>query len=99
MRIREQMREVLDNQMRLWSAKTSGQLITDLKETQNYQVNENSITYQVEVDLLENTEEYVHVGIAIDDGHLLSSIFPLSASFIVRKVPCPADPNRSEHQE
>ena len=99
MKNREQMREVLDDQMKLWSAKTSGSLISELRESQNYWVDANSVTYQVEVDLLENTEEYVHVGIAVDDCRLLSSLFPVSDSFIVRKVACPADPNRSEHQE
>jgi hypothetical protein len=85
MRNREQMRTILQNQIQLWSAKPLGQRLADLKEVQNYQVVADSVVYQIEVDLLENTEEYVHVGIAVDDGLLPSSIFPVSDSFILKK--------------
>lgn len=93
------MRKVLESQAKLWSAKPCEQLVADLKETRNYEVEADSVVYQVEVILFENSEEYVHVGIAIDDGHLPTSIFPLSDSFIVRRVSCPADLDRSEHQK
>lgn len=98
MRNRDQMRKILENEMKLWSAKPFEQLVADLKEAQNYEVKADSVLYQVEVDLLENTKEYVHVGIAVDDGHFLSSIFPLSDSFIVRKVACLAGSDHNEHQ-
>lgn len=41
--------------------------------------------YQVEVQLLEKNENYVHVSISIDDGKLLRTMFPISTSFIVYK--------------
>jgi hypothetical protein len=41
----------------------------------------------VEVELLENTEEYLHVMVGIDDGSLPASMFPVSQSFICRKAP------------
>jgi hypothetical protein len=34
---------------------------------------------------LENTDGYVHVGVAVDDGHFWRAMRPLSASFICRK--------------
>jgi hypothetical protein len=43
--------------------------------------------YQVEVELLENTGEYLHIMIAIDDGHLPEAMFPVHQSFICRKAP------------
>jgi hypothetical protein len=41
--------------------------------------------YQVEVEILENTEKYVHVLVAVDDGSLPAAMLPLSTSFIREK--------------
>jgi len=43
--------------------------------------------YNVEVTILENTKEYVHVLIDVDDGSLPTSFRPLSESIIRRKEP------------
>jgi hypothetical protein len=42
--------------------------------------------YQVEVKLLEDTPEYLHGSVAVDDGSLPASIRPESESFLCRKV-------------
>lgn len=68
-----------------WSEKTCDDLIAELHETQVYQVEFESKLYQVEVELLENTGEYVHVMIAVDDGSLPASIVPSTDSFIRQK--------------
>jgi len=34
------------------------------------------------VELLENTEKYIHVVVSVDDGSLPASIWPLTNSFI-----------------
>jgi hypothetical protein len=39
---------------------------------------------QVELDLLEQKEEYIHIGIAVDDGKL-SAFFPASTSVIIHR--------------
>ena len=41
--------------------------------------------YQVEVEILEDTADYVHVAVAVDDGTLPASIRPESESFIRRR--------------
>jgi hypothetical protein len=41
--------------------------------------------YQVEVEVLENTEKFVHVAVSVDDGTLPASIHPLSESFMCMK--------------
>jgi hypothetical protein len=43
--------------------------------------------YQVEVELLENADKYVHVMVAVDDGSLPASISPLTRTFISQKPP------------
>ena len=42
-------------------------------------------TLQVEVDLLEDTDEYLHVSVIADDGGWWNALFPSASSFIVRK--------------
>ena len=49
-------------------------------------------TLQVEVDLLEDTDDCLHIGISVDDGGL-SAYFPPSTSFIVRKDAPHRDPD------
>jgi hypothetical protein len=59
-------------------------LRADLKDGAEYEVQFDSVTHQVEVEILEDTAAYVHVSIAVDDGSLPASIFPASDSFIQR---------------
>jgi hypothetical protein len=82
---REQWRKVLDTEVRRWAAMTYEQLISELRDLQVYEVELDSRKYQVEVELLENTKEYVHVMVAVDDGSLPASITPLTHTFICQK--------------
>jgi hypothetical protein len=81
----EEWRKVLDAESERWSAKSCEQLIAELHEVQAYEVVVDSKRFQVEVDLLENTNEYVHVAIGVDDGSLPGAISPVSKTFIQRK--------------
>jgi hypothetical protein len=71
--------------MKRWSTKSCEQLLAELGEVQAYETEFERRKYQVEVEILENTEKYVHVMVAVDDGSLPASIRPLSASFISEK--------------
>jgi len=82
---REQWRPVLDAEVKRWSAISPEQLIRELRDQQVYEVEFDSKTYQVEVELLENTAKYLHVMVAVDDGSVPASIHPLSYSFIRHK--------------
>jgi hypothetical protein len=86
---REEWRKVLDSEVQRWSAMSSEQLVSELRDLQAYEVELDSKTFQVEVELLENTDEYVHVIVSVDDGSLPASIFPSSDTFI-RQKPHPA---------
>ena len=79
MKRREQWRPVLDAELKRWGAKSSEQLLAELGEVQANKM------YQVEVEILENTEKYVHVLVAVDDGSLPAGLLPLSSSFIREK--------------
>jgi len=63
------------------------QLLAELSDPPlNYLVEFDSKKYQVEVELLENTAEYLHIMVGVDDGSLPASISPLTRTFICRKA-------------
>jgi hypothetical protein len=83
---RKKLRKVLEGEVATWSEKTCQQAIDELPSAlKAYQVNVDSVEYNVEVQLIENTESYIHVIVSVDDGRLPSSIFPVSDSFILKK--------------
>jgi hypothetical protein len=81
----EQWRKVLDSEVRRWTAMAYDQLMSELRDLQAYEVELDSRKYQVEVEILENTNKYVHVMVAVDDGSLPASITPLTHTFICQK--------------
>lgn len=85
MKRREQWRPVLDAELKRWSAKSSEQLLAELGVVQAYEIEFENKGYQVEVEILENTEKYLHVIVAVDDGSLPGAMRPLSESFIREK--------------
>jgi hypothetical protein len=82
---RERWRRVLEIELERWSAMTPARLASALKEECVYEVALDSKTYQVEVQLLESTEGYFHVMVAVDDGSLPASMAPETQSFICNK--------------
>jgi len=82
---RDEWRKVLDAETECWSAKSCEQLIAELQEVQAYEVVIDSKKYQVEVETLENTKEYLHIIVAVDDGSLPWSIWPVTQTFIRQK--------------
>jgi hypothetical protein len=85
MQQREQWRPLLEAEVKRWSAKPYEQLIAELPDEQVYEVDLHGRSHQVEVQILENTETYVHVVVSVDDGSLPASLSPLSVSFIRHK--------------
>jgi hypothetical protein len=83
---RDEWRKVLDAETERWSAKSCEQLIAELHEVQAYEVVVDSKRYQVEVEIIENKQEYIHVALGVDDGSLPMSISPSSRTFIRRKA-------------
>jgi hypothetical protein len=82
---REEWCKVMNSEVQRWSAMSYDQLISELRTVQVYVVELDSKKYQIEVDLLENTDKYVHVMVAVDDGSLPASITPLTRTFMSKK--------------
>ena len=82
---REEWRGILDAEVTRWSAMPCAQLMEELHEAKAYQVDANARRFQVEVDLVEDTADYLHVVVSVDDGSLPWSIFPVTRGFIKKK--------------
>lgn len=84
---KEEWRKILDPEVQRWSALPWQELVFRLQDIQCYEVKSDAKTYQVEVELLENTDTYVHILVAVDDGTLPASMMPLTETFIREKLP------------
>ena len=82
---REQWRKVLDVEMQRWLDAPYEQLISALRDQQAYELEFDSKLYQVEIEILEDTKESIHVMVAVDDGSLPASMLPVTDSFIRNK--------------
>ena len=79
---RAMIQPVLDAEVERSSKKSCDELVSELKEEQNYVVELESKEYQVEVLLLENKADYVHVMVAADDGTWRTAFHPPARTFI-----------------
>lgn len=86
---REEWKKVLDSEVERWTAKSIEQLLSELRWVQAYEVDSDSKMYNVEVELLEDNSEYVHVMVSVNNGSLPASILSSSRSFIRTKTPRP----------
>ena len=92
MRRRVDMREpILEAEVRKWSSKTSDEVIAELREPNCYEVSFGTKKYQCEVQLLQNADAYLRIGIAIDDGTLMGSLDPFGGSFDIKKGEAPKE--------
>ena len=82
---RTEWQGILDAETKRWSSMSCDHLIAALRDVRAYEIEVDSKQYQVEVQLLENTNAYVHVQVVVDDGSLPGSIVPLPKSFICQK--------------
>jgi hypothetical protein len=85
MKRREQWCSVLDAETTRWKAKPWKKLVSELAEEQVYEVEFETKKFQVEVQLLENADTYIHVCVSVDDGSLPASLSPETSSFMLNK--------------
>ena len=82
---RQEWRKGLEAEVQRWSALPYDRLQAQLATTEVYEVVDGPQRYQVEIDVLENTKEYVHVLLSLDDGSLPLSLAPVIESFITNR--------------
>jgi hypothetical protein len=79
---REDLGRYLQEEVKNWSSKSFGTLRDELRK--GYERCDPGSLYHLEVTLLEDREDYVHVSLAVCSENVRWSCFnPLSASFIV----------------
>ena len=78
----KQWSKVLDLEVQRWSAMPYEELLSALQHLHTYEIETASKKYQVEVDILEQTDQYLHVMVTVDDGSLPVSILPSCRTFI-----------------
>ena len=86
---RNEWRTVLGAEVRRWSSIPYDQLILELRAPAVYEVELDSKMYQVEVEILSETDRWVQVIVAVDDGTLPASIVPVTDVFICQKERSP----------
>jgi hypothetical protein len=79
---REEWKGALDLEVERWSKKSYEELCSELRDSQDYSIELEGKTFQVEVQLLGPSNEFAQVSIAIDDGSLPASLHPLTHDFI-----------------
>ena len=80
---REDLRPYLKAEVEKWSAKTYGALRPELAKGPHVECEEGA-AYHSEVLLLEDRDDYVHVGVEVCSEHARWSCFhPLSTTFLV----------------
>jgi hypothetical protein len=82
---RAEWQAVLDDEIKRWSSMSCERLIAELHDARAYVVEVDSKQYEIELQLMENTNAYVHVLVAVDDGSLPWSMVPLTKIFICQK--------------
>ena len=83
---RDDWRKILDAEVARWSALPYMQLVSELRNhSATYEIEAESKTYQVEVELLQDNETQLLISVAVDDGSLPASILPATKTFISNK--------------
>jgi len=85
MKRREVWRKVLEREVQCWRAVPAAELEAAVRGNRAYEVEFEAKSYQVEIEVLENTDRAIRVMVAVDDGSLPASILPATDDFIVNK--------------
>src|SRR6266576_4762935 len=64
----DDLRRCLDQEVATWCRRSYSTLRKDLEKLVTYTRGGGSSWYVVEVQLLENESQYLHIGVAVDDG-------------------------------
>jgi hypothetical protein len=96
---RREWEPVLEAELRKWSALSLAQVMAKLPESECYEVQFELKRYQVEVELLEDTDKYIRISVAVDDGNLPASFRPVFSSFKVNKDGSNSPPRQGRPQK
>ena len=78
-----QMRELLSQETLAWAERLSADIVAELAKPQTYRRGTGDTWHEIEVTLLEATDDYIHVTTSIHDGSLVWALKPISSSFLI----------------
>ena len=82
---RESWQKVLDSETLKWSTRSCEQLMSELPDERVYRVESDGASYEVSVQILERTDQYVQVMVSVNGGGFWGFIHPLSDTFVSRR--------------
>ena len=78
-----QLRELLSQETLAWAEKSPADIVAELAKPQTYRRGAGDTRHEIEVTLLEATDDYIHVKTSINDGSLVWALTPITSSFLI----------------
>lgn len=78
-----QLRELLSQETLAWAERSPADIVAELAKPQTYRRGTNDTWHEIEVTLLEATDDYIHVRTTISDGSLVWTLAPIASSFLI----------------
>jgi hypothetical protein len=78
-----QMRELLSQETLAWAEMSPADIVAELTKPQTYRRGTGDTWHEIEVTLLEATDDYIHVKTSINDGSLVWALEPITSSFLI----------------
>jgi hypothetical protein len=79
----QELQALLSAELKAWAKKPLAQIVAELSDVQGYERGADDRWHQFEVMLVENTPEYIHVLISVDDGSISWACSPITSGFMV----------------
>jgi hypothetical protein len=78
-----QLRELLSQETLAWAERSPTDIVAELAKPQTYRRGAGDTWHEIEVTLLEATDDYIHVKTSINDGSLVWALKPITSSFLI----------------
>jgi hypothetical protein len=78
-----QLRELLSQETLAWAERSVADIVDELAKPQTYRRGTGVTWHEIEVTLLEATDDYIHVKTSIHDGSLVLALKPITSSFLI----------------
>lgn len=78
-----QLRELLSQETLAWAERSAANIVAELAKPQTYRRGTGDTWHEIEVTLLEATDDYIHVKTSIHDGSLVWALTPIASSFLI----------------
>lgn len=80
---RSELLKFLEDEVAAWASKKYKELKVELATPVSYETEREGRKYTVEVQVIEDTPDYIHVSLDVDDGSIVRTVLPLVKSFLV----------------